>query len=176
MNLLIDNTVRITVIMLIGLGARFVLRRRSAAVRHWVLAVSILCAASAPMLGAVVPVWDLGMFFAPPAAVAAPEPESAVITTETFSTVPAAQGQALSQLRASGARGLDAGTAGMWLGLAWVVGVAISLLLLQAISELIKRIAVMRGVIPDPYETTGGTHAAIEAEAERVISSIHPKQ
>ena len=130
MNLLIDNTVRITLIMLIGLGARFVLRRRSAAARHWVLAVSILCAASAPMLGVIVPAWEIGIFSAPPAAVADAEPSSAVITTETFSTDPASPGQPLSQVRASAARGLGAGTAAAWLGLTWVVGAAISLLVL----------------------------------------------
>jgi TRAP-type mannitol/chloroaromatic compound transport system permease small subunit len=45
------------------------------------------------------------------------------------------------------------------------------LLFFQGISELIKRIAVMRGLIPDPY---GGlsSHDAIEAETERVIASI----
>jgi TRAP-type mannitol/chloroaromatic compound transport system permease small subunit len=45
------------------------------------------------------------------------------------------------------------------------------LLFFQGISELIKRIAVMRGLIPDPY---GGmsSHAAIEAETERLISGI----
>ena len=45
------------------------------------------------------------------------------------------------------------------------------LLFFQGISELIKRIAVMRGLIPDPY---GGvsTHSAIEAEAERLIAGI----
>jgi TRAP-type mannitol/chloroaromatic compound transport system permease small subunit len=57
-----------------------------------------------------------------------------------------------------------------------LVAIGFTLLLLQAISELIKRIAVMCGEIPDPYETTGGSHAAIEAEAERVIAGIHPKQ
>lgn len=131
MNLLIDNTVRITLIMLVGLGARFVLRRRSAAVRHWVLAVSILCAAAAPMLGVVAPVWEIGMFSTPPAAVTAPESSSAVITTETFSTDRASAGEALPPLRASGARPLGAGTAA-WLGLTWVVGAAISLLVLFA--------------------------------------------
>jgi TRAP-type mannitol/chloroaromatic compound transport system permease small subunit len=45
------------------------------------------------------------------------------------------------------------------------------LLFLQGISELIKRIAVMRNLIPDPYSSTGGTHAAIEAEAERVLTA-----
>jgi TRAP-type mannitol/chloroaromatic compound transport system permease small subunit len=44
------------------------------------------------------------------------------------------------------------------------------LLFLQGISELIKRTAVIRGVIPDPY-ATGGSHAALEAEAERILAA-----
>jgi TRAP-type mannitol/chloroaromatic compound transport system permease small subunit len=45
------------------------------------------------------------------------------------------------------------------------------MLFLQGISELIKRIAVMRGLIADPY---GGvsSHTAIEQEAERLIAGI----
>jgi TRAP-type mannitol/chloroaromatic compound transport system permease small subunit len=43
-------------------------------------------------------------------------------------------------------------------------------LLMQCISELIKRIAVMRGDIPDPHEGSGGLHAAAEAEAARVLA------
>jgi TRAP-type mannitol/chloroaromatic compound transport system permease small subunit len=50
------------------------------------------------------------------------------------------------------------------------------LLFFQAISELIKRVAVMMGLIPDPYVTSGGSHAAIEAEAERVIHGIKSNQ
>lgn len=44
------------------------------------------------------------------------------------------------------------------------------LLFFQGISELIKRIAVMRGLIPDPYMSSGGTHSAAEAEAERILA------
>ena len=43
------------------------------------------------------------------------------------------------------------------------------LLFFQGISELIKRVAVMRGLIPDPY-TIGGMHSAAEAEAERILA------
>ena len=43
------------------------------------------------------------------------------------------------------------------------------LLFLQGISELIKRIAVMRNLIPDPYG--GAAHSAVEAEAERVLAA-----
>jgi TRAP-type mannitol/chloroaromatic compound transport system permease small subunit len=41
----------------------------------------------------------------------------------------------------------------------------------QGISELIKRVAVMRGEIPDPYAGGGGLHAAAEAEAERLLAA-----
>lgn len=53
-----------------------------------------------------------------------------------------------------------------------LVMIGFALMFLQGISELIKRIAVMRNLIPDPYETSGTSRAAIEAEAERVISGI----
>jgi len=43
------------------------------------------------------------------------------------------------------------------------------LLFFQAISELIKRIAMMRGLIPDPYVSSGGHIAAAQAEAERLL-------
>jgi TRAP-type mannitol/chloroaromatic compound transport system permease small subunit len=50
--------------------------------------------------------------------------------------------------------------------------IGFSLLFLQGLSELVKRIAVMRGLIPDPYHTTGGVHAAAEAEAERLLAEL----
>jgi TRAP-type mannitol/chloroaromatic compound transport system permease small subunit len=43
-------------------------------------------------------------------------------------------------------------------------------LFFQGISELIKRIAVMMGRIPDPYHTAGGVRAAAEAEVERLLA------
>lgn len=43
------------------------------------------------------------------------------------------------------------------------------LLFFQGISELIKRVAVMRGLIPDPY-AAAGVHSAAEAEAERILA------
>ena len=44
------------------------------------------------------------------------------------------------------------------------------LLFFQGISELIKRIAVMKGAIPDPYHTAGGVRAAAEAEVARLLA------
>jgi TRAP-type mannitol/chloroaromatic compound transport system permease small subunit len=42
-------------------------------------------------------------------------------------------------------------------------------LLLQAVSETIKRIAVMRGLIPDPHAASGGHLASAESEIERLL-------
>ena len=48
--------------------------------------------------------------------------------------------------------------------------IGFTLLFFQAISELIKRIAVMLGLIPDPYHTGGGLKAAAEAEVARLLA------
>lgn len=50
-----------------------------------------------------------------------------------------------------------------------VILVGFILLFFQAVSELIKRIAVMRGLIPDPYLSGGGHAAAAQAETERLL-------
>jgi TRAP-type mannitol/chloroaromatic compound transport system permease small subunit len=47
--------------------------------------------------------------------------------------------------------------------------IAFALLLVQAISELIKRLSVMRGLIPDPHE---GQKSSLEAEAEEIIGAM----
>lgn len=53
-----------------------------------------------------------------------------------------------------------------------LIMIAFAMLLIQAFSELIKRLAVMRGMIPDPHETQ--VHA-IEAEVEHIVDAIVKK-
>jgi TRAP-type mannitol/chloroaromatic compound transport system permease small subunit len=50
------------------------------------------------------------------------------------------------------------------------------LLFLQGISELIKRIAVLLGRIPDPYATGGGMKAIMETEAERILAAAQSER
>ena len=45
------------------------------------------------------------------------------------------------------------------------------LLLAQAFSELIKRVAIMKGLIEDPH-AHAGHHGAAEAEAERLLAAV----
>ncbi len=50
---------KMSLIVVGALAVSFLLRRRSAALRHWVLAVGVACAAAVPLLSAVVPAWPL---------------------------------------------------------------------------------------------------------------------
>jgi len=53
-----------------------------------------------------------------------------------------------------------------------LIMIGFALLLVQAISELIKRIAVMQGLIPDPHESQV---SALEAEVEHLVEAIEKK-
>jgi TRAP-type mannitol/chloroaromatic compound transport system permease small subunit len=53
-----------------------------------------------------------------------------------------------------------------------LIVIGFAMLFLQGLSELIKRIAVVRGLIPDPYERT---HHPIEAEVESLVRSIEKR-
>src|SRR5215471_16912223 len=51
--------IKVSLIVLCGLAATALLRRRSAAMRHFVLAAAIICAGASPLLEQVVPSWRL---------------------------------------------------------------------------------------------------------------------
>jgi TRAP-type mannitol/chloroaromatic compound transport system permease small subunit len=53
-----------------------------------------------------------------------------------------------------------------------LIMIGFALLFIQAVSELIKRIAVMRGHVPDPYENQV---KAIEAEVEHIVEAIEKR-
>jgi TRAP-type mannitol/chloroaromatic compound transport system permease small subunit len=50
-----------------------------------------------------------------------------------------------------------------------LVMIAFALLMAQGVSELIKRIAIMRALIPDPHESQKDT---LEAEVEHIVDAI----
>ena len=53
-----------------------------------------------------------------------------------------------------------------------LVMVGFALLLVQGVSELVKRIAIMRDMIPDPHENQT---KAIEAEVEHIVEAIEKR-
>jgi TRAP-type mannitol/chloroaromatic compound transport system permease small subunit len=52
-----------------------------------------------------------------------------------------------------------------------LVFIGFAFLFAQGVSELIKRIAIMRGQVVDRHAGAGGAHAAAEAEAERLLAA-----
>jgi TRAP-type mannitol/chloroaromatic compound transport system permease small subunit len=66
---------------------------------------------------------------------------------------------------------MNAGGLPQWPAKSLVV-IGFTLLFLQGISEIIKRIAVIRGLIPDPYESQ---HKPIEAEIESLVEAIEKR-
>jgi TonB family protein len=59
MTLVLDSTMKVSLVVLVGLSAASLLRGRSAALRHWVLAATVLCALVTPVLELVVPSWGI---------------------------------------------------------------------------------------------------------------------
>ena len=53
-----------------------------------------------------------------------------------------------------------------------LIMIGFTMLLIQGLSELIKRIAVMRDLIPDPHATQ--VHA-LEAEVEHIVEAIEKR-
>ena len=59
MNLLLELTIKISLVVALGLLAASVLHRRSAALRHWMLAASMAVALATPLLMQLAPAWTL---------------------------------------------------------------------------------------------------------------------
>jgi TonB family protein len=59
MTLLLDGTLKVSLVVIAGLAAASLLRSRSAALRHWVLATTIVAAMAVPFLESIVPSWKI---------------------------------------------------------------------------------------------------------------------
>jgi TonB family protein len=82
MSMLLESAIESSVILLLALGLMPIFRGRSAALRHGVLTAALVCAAVAPLLGRVVPSWQLpaaltSLTSGTPPAVATPAPSIA---------------------------------------------------------------------------------------------------
>lgn len=59
MNLLLETAIKISIVVAVGLLAVSLFRRRSAALRHWMLAASMAAALATPLLMGLAPSWSL---------------------------------------------------------------------------------------------------------------------
>src|SRR5688572_1504586 len=59
MTLLLAALVNLSIILAVGLAATLLLRRRSAALRHWILAAAVVAGAATPALELILPPWPV---------------------------------------------------------------------------------------------------------------------
>jgi TonB family protein len=65
MTVLVEAAIESSLVLLVALGVLTVLRGRSAALKHAVLASAVACAVTAPAIGRAVPAWQLPIAMAP---------------------------------------------------------------------------------------------------------------
>jgi TonB family protein len=142
--LLLDALIRSTALLLAGLGAAFVLRHRSAALQHWILAAAIVAAALAAPLGRIVPDWSI-------AAVRVPVPTSGIRVSATPArdgTTPAsapARSPAVVSAAAAPARDWSSALAALW-----AIGAGVGLLSMLVQLRRLSRIAARACPVADP--------------------------
>ena len=115
--LLVEGTLKASLVMLAALVAVACLRRRSAALRHWILSVGMVAATAAPLLGLVTPSWHVPLGPAP--IVTAPS-----LTRATPARVPRETPEATSVTRAA----LPA--TGPLVTATWIAGASVSVVIL----------------------------------------------
>jgi beta-lactamase regulating signal transducer with metallopeptidase domain len=113
--------IKVTLVVLAGLGVARLLRSQSAALRHWVLWTALACAAAAPAVQLIVPGWSLWPAGAS-AAAPAPQPRATVTVQQTFQQTAAASHGQPPQRSASSSPSASVS----WLWPIWITGTAIS--------------------------------------------------
>ena len=120
MSLLVENAVKVSLILATALAAVAIFRHRSAALRHWMLSTALVCAVLAPAFRPIAPSWSVTL-----------DPTTSV--SQVLAGLPQTPGAALSASRPSPA--VPSATAspvdwGRVAGWTWITGAALSLLLL----------------------------------------------
>jgi TonB family protein len=158
--------IKVTLVLALGLAATMMFRRRSAALRHWLLAGAIACAALMPLAETVAPAWQLPILPAPAARIApplalgdAPEREASSTATVANGTRPG-QSAILPTLHA-----------------AWLLGAALSLLLLGAGIARLLVVASRARPIADGRWVAAATVLAERCGLKRapeILQTSHP--
>jgi TonB family protein len=167
--LLVETTVKSSLLILAALAAVACLRRQSAALRHWILSGAIVAATLSPVLGLVMPAWHVPLdSISPPRlkpmAVAAPSPR-----------VPASRPADIGP-RQEGA-GMSRPGADVLVPTAWLAGTGVSLLILLVGLGRLAWLASGARRVTDGRWAAGALEVAREFGLRRpvvILQSDHP--
>jgi len=147
-------TAKASVIVVVALAATRIMRRRSAALRHSILAAAVACAATMPLLGPVTPSWhvDLGIG----STVVAPTAASTRVAASSGSATEGNEAQTVIAFeRPNGNPGRPSG--GNALVLLWITGLAAGLgLLIVGVCRLRWLESRSRRVVTGPWVRIAG--------------------
>jgi beta-lactamase regulating signal transducer with metallopeptidase domain len=167
---------KMSLIVFGALAASWVLRRRSAALRHWVLAAGVGCAAASPLLSAIVPAWHLP--FGTPAPLVSDETSSDTVRTESVAPRAASRANASRESPAPvRVSAVDSLAIAPILPVIWAAGVIVSLTILVVGVLRLTWLAVhSRHVIDGPWADLAREAAAAYnlKRAVTVLQSSHP--
>ena len=171
MTLLLSVTLKIALLTLAALAFTVVLRRRSAAMRHWVLATTMVCCLCVPAVELLLPSWSIPLPVAwlTSSATSSLRLSSSVLATQVASAAPAT---ATEDVSTNGSPSLGALIAAIWLGGA-AIGFAVlgaGLLRLRALAA--KSESVSTGVwraVADQITTRHGIRQHV-----RLLRCRHP--
>jgi beta-lactamase regulating signal transducer with metallopeptidase domain len=160
--LLLESTLKASLVMLAALAAIGCVRHRSAALRHWILSAAIVAATAAPLLGPVVPAWRVPLDARPVTrALTAPSPapnDRAARATSAAAERDRNQSTAVASLTG----------AGTLVATAWMIGTGMSALI------LIVGLARLAWVASSARRIAGGRWAAAAEEIAREYGLRRP--
>ena len=169
MSLLLATSIKITTLLVLALAALGLLRRQSAATRHWVLATAMAGALLVPALTLVVPSWSMP-------SIRAADPELESRAEFRIAALPAPASVPLARYGENGPRPSDTSIASLLIG-GWIAGMAFALgMLVLGLARLAAIAAAAR-----PVEAGRCCEIAQEIAAEygvrrrvRLLNGDHP--
>src|SRR5215467_6674014 len=160
---LLNTTLKVSLILVVALAASTALGRRSAAVRHFVLAAALACAAATPALRLVAPAWQATSAWMPTSRMQLIDRPLSVLDDSTPST-PSSGGRAA----ADALGGLSRATVLRLFGVVWIAGIAASL------GMLAVGLARLSWIASRATRVTHGPWADISADLSRTFGLRRP--
>jgi beta-lactamase regulating signal transducer with metallopeptidase domain len=149
MNPFLESALKVSVVVALTLAIAATLKRRPAALRHWLLAVGLSSAALMPVVGVVLPVWHA------PISLSAPSPRVGTLSSSSAVPVVAPDPSAADMVVVatpavpSGGRRISATQI---LGTMWMAGVGLSLtVLLIGLARLSWLASRARPIVDGPW-------------------------
>jgi TonB family protein len=167
MTLMLQSAVIVSLLLLIALGATALLRRRSAALRHWLLATAIVCAFVVPAVAQFVPAWRVRMPIQDVSGATWPMRMAGPATSVSFRVVPAPTAPDRRQSGLSIVQVLFA---------LWIAGTAASLSLLLFALARLRRIAARALAVTDPRWLAIAARVARDYGVARPIALLQSTQ